>query len=111
MGRAPRGHGPYGPGAWTPHPPPARAKRAETKRVRPRTLGPHPPTGEVHALGFPGPYGPWPLGSRPIFVWQKHDIFQKSQISFKFVKSNLKYLRGGGEVDRMVLANNLAALV
>ena len=26
------------------------------------------------APGFPGPYGPWPLGSRPIFARQKHDI-------------------------------------
>ena len=26
------------------------------------------------APGFPGPHGPWSLGSRPIFARQKHDI-------------------------------------
>ena len=25
-------------------------------------------------LGFPGPYGPWPLGSRPKFARRKNDM-------------------------------------
>ena len=68
MAQEPRGQGPYGPGnrdqAWDP-------KRAHGLAQDPdRAL--FGPQAWSLAPGFPGPYGPWPLGSRPIFARQKH---------------------------------------
>ena len=76
--REPRGQGPsQGPGAG-----PGTQKGSGPK---PGTgpaafLGPMPgpwPLAWSLAPGFPGPDGPWPLGSRPIFARQKHDIRRK----------------------------------